>query len=182
MVRITLDVVYTLVMLSKWAKKSSIYHKKISKLFTIETRVEWYFSVDVVEGASLVVHQRLVVAHDVETEAARWRVRVVHGSGEDLCVYVVAPFPDHLHCFGRKLVDFVLVVDAAQEQTVEAQLGEDRRHFATVSERVDLPTDFGAAALAKTVIQFPKIPQILLVLAEFLFYLKPHVIWSTIEW
>jgi hypothetical protein len=148
----------------------------------METRVQSYFSVDVVEGTSLVVHQRLVVAHDVETEAARWRVRVVHGSGEDLCVYVVAPFPDHLHCFGRKLVDFVFVVDAAQEQTVEAQLGEDRRHFATVPERVDLPADFGAAALAKTVIQFPKIPQILLVLAEILFYLKPHVIWSTIEW
>ena len=52
-------------------------------------------------------------------------------------------------------MQLVLVVQPAEEQAVEAHLGEQGGLLARVAEGVDLPADAGAGALAEGVVQFP---------------------------
>lgn len=98
-------------------------------------------SVDVGHLCADIVHYRLVVAVHFPAEALRRPVDVRQDAREDLRRFeVAARLPEHLARASPSAIFEVLVVDAAKEQAVEAELREKRRLFARVSEWIDLPS------------------------------------------
>jgi hypothetical protein len=91
---------------------------------------------------SRVIHDRLVSASRVKTEAIRRVVAVVQNASEKLsriAVQISACLPQHLAGVVRCTVVLVLVVHAAQEQAIEAELSEQRCLLTRMSKRIDLP-------------------------------------------
>ena len=114
-----------------------------------------YLVIDVIIGALLIVIDRIVGAKIVEAEAW-WRAVVVEEDPREevrLPAQVGAGLPHHL---GRALAEpvaLVLVVDPAEEDAVDAELGEDGGEAPGVAERVDLPGHARVAARAERVVE-----------------------------
>ena len=102
--------------------------------------------VDVVALEGRIVHDGLVPADVVEAEPRRRAVVVVVHVREYVGAGVAAVLvgaPDHLEVALVHAVALVLVVDAGEEEGVEAQLAEERSRGRVVAEGVDVPGHAG---------------------------------------
>ena len=67
----------------------------------------------------------------------------------------VGGIPKHFHGFGFLSLVFVLMVETAKKETIEAHLGENGSLLAWMTERIDLPCNSWTTALAEGLIQIP---------------------------
>ena len=111
---------------------------------------------DIVLEGALVVHNGIVLAEGVETEAVGRVVAVPEDVCEDtsgLTGQGAVGVPDEVETLVESPLALVLVVDASEEHPVETELGEQRGLFAGVAEGVDLPADLGTAAGAEGLVE-----------------------------
>lgn len=78
-----------------------------------------------------VIDDRLVRAQNVETESGRWTVCVVQDTSEQFLSLLegITCAPNHFRVLFIQSISLVLIVDATQEETIEAHLRQQRGLF-----------------------------------------------------
>lgn len=127
---------------------------------SLKCKQRTYPSINVVLWIAISVDNGFVCAQNVETESGRRTIIIVQSTGEQFgaVAQICASVPNHFRFTMLQSSGLILIVEATEEHTIVAHLGEERGLLAGMTERIDLPSNLRSTTLSEGIVEFTQTP------------------------